>query len=303
MQAVWMILSSFVFASMGVCVKFASEHFNSAELVFYRGIVGVMAVSLYARARGVPLRTPVLSMHAWRSAIGVMSLSAWFYAIAHLPLATAMTLNYMSSVWIAAFLVGGSLMLGRSGRNGPSQGPLVMAILASFAGVVMLLRPAIDQNQTFAGLIGLLSGLGAAFAYMQVMAISRLGEPDTRTVFYFAVGTSIAGAAGMLVLGMSPWDWKYALWLPPLGILASLGQLFMTKAFSMTSTSGNHLGTLMVANLQYSGIVFAAIYGMILFGDVIPLMGWGGMALIILSAIAATVLRARAAPQAPAEDH
>ena len=42
---------------------------------------------------------------------------------------------------------------------------------------------------------------------------------------------------------------------------------------------------------------------MILFGDVIPLMGWGGMALIILSAIAATVLRARAAPQAPAEDH
>ena len=303
MQAVWMILSSFVFASMGVCVKFASEHFNSAELVFYRGIVGVMAVSLYARARGVPLRTPVLSMHAWRSAIGVMSLSAWFYAIANLPLATAMTLNYMSSVWIAAFLVGGSLMLGRSGRSGPSQGPLVMAILASFAGVVMLLRPAIDQNQTFAGLIGLLSGLGAAFAYMQVMAISRLGEPDTRTVFYFAVGTSIAGAAGMLVLGMTPWDWNYALWLPPLGILASLGQLFMTKAFSMTSTSGNHLGTLMVANLQYSGIVFAAIYGMILFGDVIPLMGWGGMGLIILSAIAATVLRARAAPQAPAEDH
>ena len=303
MQAVWMILSSFVFASMGVCVKFASEHFNSAELVFYRGIVGVMAVSLYARARGVPLRTPVLSMHAWRSAIGVMSLSAWFYAIANLPLATAMTLIYMSSVWIAAFLVGGSLMLGRSGRSGPSQGPLVMAILASFAGVVMLLRPAIDQNQTFAGLIGLLSGLGAAFAYMQVMAISRLGEPDTRTVFYFAVGTSIAGAAGMLVLGMTPWDWNYALWLPPLGILASLGQLFMTKAFSMTSTSGNHLGTLMVANLQYSGIVFAAIYGMILFGDVIPLMGWGGMGLIILSAIAATVLRARAAPQAPAEDH
>ena len=303
MQAVWMILSSFVFASMGVCVKFASEHFNSAELVFYRGIVGVMAVSLYARARGVSLRTPVLSMHAWRSAIGVMSLSAWFYAIANLPLATAMTLNYMSSVWIAAFLVGGSLMLNRSGRSGPSQGPLVMAILASFAGVVMLLRPAMDQNQAFAGLIGLLSGLGAAFAYMQVMAISRMGEPDTRTVFYFAVGTSIAGALGMLVVGMSPWNWKYALWLPPLGILASLGQLFMIKAFSMTSTSGNHLGTLMVANLQYSGIVFAAIYGMILFGDVIPLMGWAGMALIILSAIAATVLRARAAPQAPAEDH
>ena len=299
MQAVWMILSSFLFASMGVCVKFAAEHFNSAELVFYRGFVGVLVMTIYARARGTSLRTPVLAMHAWRSAIGVMSLSAWFYAIAHLPLATAMTLNYMSSVWIAAFLVGGSLMLNRSTRKGPSQGPLVMAIMASFAGVVMLLRPAIGQNQTFAGLVGLLSGLGAAFAYMQVMAISRLGEPETRTVFYFAVGTAIAGAVGMLVVGVSPWSWKYALWLPPLGILASLGQLCMTKAYSMTSASGNHHGTLMVANLQYSGIIFAAIYSFILFGDVIPLIGWAGMALIILSAIAATVLRARTAPHAP----
>ncbi|MES2945493.1 MAG: DMT family transporter [Pseudomonadota bacterium] len=303
MQAVWMLLSSFVFATMGVCVKYASEHFNSAELVFYRGLVGVVVMAIYARARGTSLRTDYLSMHAWRSVIGVMSLSAWFYAIAHLPLATAMTLNYMSSVWIAAFLVGGSLMLGKAGQKGPSQGPLVMAILASFAGVVMLLRPAMDQNQTFAGLIGLMSGLGAAFAYMQVMSIARLGEPETRTVFYFAVGTAVAGALGMLVTGISPWNWQHALWIPPLGILASLGQLCMTKAYSMTSGTGNHSGTLMVANLQYSGIVFAALYSLILFGDDIPLIGWAGMGLIIVSAIAATVLRARAAPNAPAEDH
>jgi S-adenosylmethionine uptake transporter len=300
MQAVWMILSSFLFATMGVCVKYASEHFNSAELVFYRGVLGMLFMAIYARAQGITLRTRYPAMHAWRSVIGVMSLSAWFYAIAHLPLATAMTLNYMSSVWIAAFLVGGALMLGKAGQKGPSQGPLVLAILASFIGVVMLLRPAIDQNQTFAGLVGLMSGLGAAFAYMQVMAISRMGEPETRTVFYFAVGTAVAGALGMLVMGITPWNWQHALWLPPLGILASLGQLTMTKAYSM---SENHGGTLMVANLQYSGIVFAAIYSLILFGDNIPWIGWAGMALIIVSAIAATVLRARAAPNAPAEEH
>lgn len=300
MQAVWMIFSSFMFATMGVCVKYASEHFNSAELVFYRGILGIAFMAAYARARGITLATRYPAMHAWRSVIGVMSLSAWFYAIAHLPLATAMTLNYMSSVWIAAFLVGGALMLGKAGQKGPSQGPLVMAILASFAGVVMLLRPAIDQNQTFAGLVGLLSGMGAAFAYMQVMAISRMGEPETRTVFYFAVGTAVAGALGMLVMGFTPWNWQHALWLPPIGILASLGQLAMTKAYSM---SENHGGTLMVANLQYLGIVFAAVYSLILFGDNIPLIGWAGMALIIVSAIAATVLRARAAPNAPAEEH
>ena len=300
MQAVWMILASFVFATMGVCIKYASLYFNNSEMVFYRGAIGMVFMACYARATGTSLRTALPAMHAWRSVIGVMSLSAWFYAISHLPLATAMTLNYMSSVWIAAFLVGGSLMLGRAGQKVASQGPLVMTILASFAGVVMLLRPALDQNQAFAGLIGLLSGLGAAFAFMQIMAISRMGEPETRTVFYFAMGTVVAGGAGMLVFGVSPWNWQHAVWLPPLGILASLGQLCLTKAYSM---SQNHGSTLMVANLQYSGIIFAAIYSVVLFGDHIPLMGWAGMALIVLSAIAATVLRARAAPDAPAEEH
>ena len=309
MQAVWMVVSAFLIASMGVCVKFAAQYFSSAELVFYRGVVSIVFMSIYARLHGTSLRTRYPAMHAWRSVIGVTSLSAWFYAISHLPLATAMTLNYMSSVWIAAFLVGGTLMATAGLKNGEreagpvktlSQGPLVLAILASFAGVVMLLRPAMDQNQAFAGLIGLLSGLGAAFAYMQVMAISRMGEPEIRTVFYFAVGTAVAGALGMLVTGLSAWHWQHALWLAPLGILASLGQLAMTKAYSMSQNQG---ATLMVANLQYSGIVFAALYGLMVFGDQIPLVGWSGMALIIVSAIAATVLRARAAPGTPAEEH
>ena len=295
-----MVLSSLFFASMGVCIKYASVHFNNAELLCYRGMIGMVFMAAYAHARGTSLRTRYPAMHAWRSVVGVFSMAAWFYAIAHLPLATAMTLNYMSSIWIAAFLVGGALMLGRSSDKGPKQGPLVLAILTSFVGVILLLRPAVDQNQSFVAVIGLLSGLGAAFAYMQVMAMARQGEPEARTVFYFAVGTMLAGALGMLFLGVSSWTWKQALWMLPLGILASLGQLTMTKAYSMAA---HHGGTLMVANLQYCGIVFAAIYSLILFGDNIPLLGWVGMALIVSSAIAATVLRARAAPNAPAEEH
>ena len=285
---------------MAVCVKFASAHFNNAELVFYRGVIGIVFMAIFARMRGTSLMTNVLPMHIWRSIVGVVALSAWFYAIAHLPLATAMTLNYMSSVWIAAFLVGGTLMFTKAEERIQSQGPLVATILASFAGVVMLLRPTLAQNQAFAGLIGLLSGLGAAFAYMQVMVLARTGEPEARTVFYFAVGSAIAGAMGMVVMGLSPWNWQHALWLLPIGLLASFGQLCMTKAYSMST---NHGGTLMVANLQYSGIIFSALYGLVLFGDLIPLLGWGGMGLIIVSAIAATVLRARAAPNAPAEEH
>jgi S-adenosylmethionine uptake transporter len=295
MQASWMILASLFFATMSVCIKFASSHFHTFELVFYRGLIGMVIMASLCRAQGVSIRTPVPLMHVWRSAIGVVSLSAWFYAIAHLPLATAMTLNYMSGVWVAAFLVGGTLVMGRL-QDASRQGPVVLTVLSGFAGVIMILRPTIEQNQLFAGVIGLLSGLGAAMAYMQVAALGRMGEPESRTVFYFSIGTTLVGGTAMLFTGASDWVWPQVLWLLPIGLLAALGQLCMTKAYTRGAT-------MLVANLQYSGIVFAALFGLFLFGDVIPLIGWAGMVLIIASGIAATALRKRALPQAPAEEH
>ncbi len=295
MQALWMLLGAAFFATMGVCIKFASAHFNSAELVFYRGAIGILFLGAIARQQKVSLRTRYPGMHIWRAVIGTLSLSAWFYAIAHLPLATAMTLNYMSGVWVAAFLVGGTLVMGRV-QDMTRQGPVVLTVIAGFTGVVMILRPTIEQNQLFAGVIGLLSGLGAALAYMQVAALGRMGEPEARTVLYFSIGTTLTGAVAMLFVGPSAWVWPQAWWLLPIGLLAALGQLSMTKAYS----SG---ATLVVANLQYSGIVFAALYGLFLFGDQIPLIGWAGMALIIASGIVATALRNRTLPRAPAEEH
>ena len=305
MQALWMVLAAFMFASMGVCVKLASEYFNPAELVCYRGFIGMAILALLARSQGITLATRYPGMHAWRSLVGVTSLGAWFYAIAHLPLATAITLNYMSSVWIAAFLVGGTLLAWRPTAATPRpalQGPLILTVLAGFAGVVMMLRPSIDQSQeqVFAGLVGLLSGLSAAFAYMQVVALSRMGEPETRTVFYFAVGSAVAGGAALLVTGTSPWPGWPGLWLLPIGVLAAGGQLCMTRAYASAHTQR---ATLVVANLQYSGIVFASLFSVLLFDDIINLLGWLGMALIVGSGIVATVLRARAAPGAPAEEH
>jgi S-adenosylmethionine uptake transporter len=299
MQALWMLLASLFFASMAVCVKIASAWFNSAEQVFYRGLLGMLFMWLLARGQGVSMGTRYPGMHAWRSLVGVLSLGAWFYAIAKLPLATAMTLNYMSSVWIAAFLIGGALLAWNPRKGGSAplrQGALVLTVLGGFAGVIIMLRPTIDQDQLFAGLVGLMSGLTAAFAYMQVMALGKLGEPETRTVFYFAVGSTVAGGVAVAAGGLSPWDWQHALWLLPVGVLASLGQLCMTRAYS-------HGATLVVASLQYFGIVFGAIYSVTLFGDKISPSGWAGMALIVASGIAATVLRSRAAPNAPAEEH
>lgn len=294
MPALWMLLGSFFFATMAVGIKFAAVDFSTSELVLYRGMVSVIFVALLLRSRGISFKTPLPMMHAWRSLIGVLSLGAWFYAIANLPLATAMTLNYMSGVWMAVFVVAGALLYGRS----ESQGPLSIVLLTSFLGVIMILRPTLDQDQLFAGLIGLFSGLGAAIAYLQVAALGKAGEPEGRTVFYFSLATAVSGLLGTLLTGFTPWfsvRWQSLAWLVPIGLLATLGQWCMTTAYSRGPT-------LLVANLQYSGIVFSTIYGLILFGDRIPFSGWAGMLLVVLGAIVATTLRAQLLPVTSAEE-
>ena len=295
MQALWMVLASFLFATMGVCVKLASTSFNAFELVLYRGLVGMVFMALIVQARGSGLRTRFPGMQAWRSLVGVISLIAWFYAIAYLPLATAVTLNYMSSIWVAAFLIGGALLYTR-GPMQPRQGLLMLTVLTGFGGVVMILRPTLEQNQLFAGLIGLMSGLLAALAYIQVTALGRVGEPEERTVFYFALGSALGGGIGVMFTGLSEWDWQAAIWLLPIGVLASIAQWCMTRAYSQGPT-------LVAANLQYSGIVFAALYSLLLFGDQIPLLGWLGMLVIVVSGVVATALRTQALPNPPAEGH
>jgi S-adenosylmethionine uptake transporter len=290
-----MVLASFLFASMGVCVKLASINFNAFELVMYRGLVGMVFMALIVQARGSNLRTRFPGMQAWRSLVGVVSLVAWFYAIAYLPLATAVTLNYMSSIWVAAFLIGGALLYERVPLQA-RQGLLILTVLTGFGGVLMILRPTLEQNQLFAGLIGLLSGVLAALAYIQVTALGRVGEPEERTVFYFALGSALGGGIGVIVTGLSEWNWQAAVWLLPIGILASIGQWCMTRAYSQGST-------LVAANLQYSGIVFAVLYSLLLFGEQIPLLGWLGMLVIVASGVAATALRTQALPNPPAEEH
>ena len=293
MQALWMVAAAFCFALMGVCIKFASAYFNAAEIIFYRGLISMALLWWLARRNQVSLATQYPLMHAWRSFIGVISMGSWFYAIGKLPLATAITLNYMSSLWIAAFVVGGALLAWRpkgSGDQPQLNIPLVLTVLIGFAGVLLMLRPSMDAEQMFAGIIGLLSGLVSAFAYMQVVALSRIGEPEQRVVFYFAVGSAVAGGLAMLVTGISPFPGMPALWLIPIGILAAGGQLFMTMAYASATT---RRATLVVANLQYSGIVFGGLASIVVFGDQIPAIGWIGMALIVASGIAATVLRKR----------
>ena len=287
-----MLLSAVCFAGMGVCVKFASEHFNASELVFYRGVISVLIMLAMLRGRDIEWRTRMPGQHLWRCAVGVFSLGTWFYALAELPLATAITLNYMSSVWVALMALiatlwwrlRGSGMRPALAQNGRQAWPLGLSILASFAGVVLMLRPTVDTSQWFAGVVGLVSGVVSALAYLQVRTLTQAGEPITRTVLFFSIATVFAGAAGMGVQGVSTWNAQAAMLLLPLGGLASAGQIFMTRGYS-------HGPTLVAANLHYAGIVFGALFSVVFFDDPHTWWTWAGMAVILLSGIWATWLQ------------
>ncbi len=287
-----MILASFLFATMSVCVKLASAYYDAGEIVMYRGMVGVTMLFLLTRAQGQSLRTTVPTLHFWRSLSGVISLSLWFYSIGKLPLATAMTLNYMSSVWMALFLIGGAVMLG-SAKIDPR---LIAAVLLGFVGVALVLRPTIDQDQMWHGLAGLASGVLSATAYLQVTSLGRSGEPEFRIVFYFSLGGAIAGALSTLALTVSGQgnphghSLKGLALLLAVGVLATVAQLMMTRAYSRGKTLVN-------ASLQYLGILFSFIYGVTLFHDPVTAWALGGMSLIVGAGLAATLLRANTTPQ------
>ena len=194
-----MVAAAFLFATMGVCVKLASAHYGSAEIVMYRGLVGALLMAVLVRCSDATLRTAVPGMHLWRSISGVSALVLWFYSIAGLPLATAMTLNYMSSVWMALFLIGGAVLFGAV-RIVPS---LVAAVLAGFVGVALVLQPAAGPDSWWHGLAGLLSGVLAAMAYLQVTALGRAGrvhvDRDGDTVW--VGGDTVTVVRGQVDLG------------------------------------------------------------------------------------------------------
>ena len=275
-----MLGAALLFSLMAVCVKWASAQYSTGELVFYRSLIGTLFITAVARLRGTSLRTTLPSMHFWRGASGVLALLLWFYAIGGLPLATAMTLNYMSSVWMALFLLGGAVMLG----SARVDGRLIAAVLTGFAGVALVLRPTLEQQQLWHGLAGLLSGLLAATAYLQITALGRAGEPTERIVFYFSLGGLGVGALWIALQGAHAHTPRGLALLLAIGLLATTAQMMTTRAYRIGRTLSN-------ASLQYLGIVFSFGFGVLLFDDPVTWMALAGMALIVVAGLVATLLR------------
>lgn len=273
MTSSWMLVAGALFALMGALAKLLGNQFSGAELAMYRSFLGLVAIGIFLLWRRETPRTPYWKGHFWRGATGTISLVAYFYAMTVLPLATAITLNYTSPIWLtvlSAFLL--------KERFNPR---LIAAIALGFLGVAMLLRPAIASDQAVPGLIGLASGFFAACAYVNVKKLGDAGEPAWRVVFYFSVAGTFGSALVQPVFGAFHPVNAGNFWpLLGMGLVATLAQLAMTRAYH----SGN---TLVVSAFAYSTVIFAALAGLFFFNEQLPLLSWLGMFVIIISGMLA----------------
>jgi S-adenosylmethionine uptake transporter len=193
---------------------------------------------------------------------------------------------------MALFLMVSAVVLG----SARVDARLVGTVLAGFVGVTLVLRPSFEQDQWLGALSGLLSGVLSAVAYLQVTALGRAGEPEYRVVFYFSLGGTVAGLLlALLSGGLHAHTWSGAGLLLATGLLATLAQMLMTRAYAIGRALAN-------ASLQYLGIVYSFVYGVLIFDESVTGSAILGMVMIVLAGITATLLRAPSRSTPPSTD-
>ena len=269
----WMLIATFFFALMGTFVKLGGENFTTTELVFYRSLISLFFIMSIMRWNKVSYSSNYIRLHLTRSSIGFISLLFFFYAIKHLPLSTAISLNYTSPLFLGLLM---PLILRRKIKRW-----LFLTVAIGFIGVFFILKPTFENQNYFAGLVGLISGLGAAMAYLFVTQLGQLKEPDLRTIFYFTLISTFCSGIMMLFDEIHNIQFKYILILFGLGVSATIAQIAITKAYRVGNTLGN-------AGLSYLTIIFSTIIGVVWFGEFINWQTAFGILLIIISGIFAS---------------
>ncbi len=277
-----MLVASLLFAGMGVFAKLLGSVMPSLEIVFFRNIFGVLGVGLSL------LHTPLQGVGGkpwllfFRGFMGFLALLCFFYDIAHIPLGEAMTYSKTSPIWTAIFAY---IFL----KEGLSRLAWI-AVLIGFVGIVLITDPFTTPFDKY-DLLGILSGVGAALAYTSVRELKRYY--DTRAIVLSFMGVGTIGP--LLLMVASPFvqtQWldfifgefvmpqgKMWLYVVAMGALATMAQIFMTKAYGVSKAG-------IVGTVSYSNILFSILFGILFLAD--PLPGFVeilGIILIVLSGV------------------
>jgi drug/metabolite transporter (DMT)-like permease len=266
--AALLAISAFLFATMGVFIRLASLTVGNEIVVFARNLAGLtllLPVMLLDRETG--FRTKVFGRHLWRALTGLTAMYGFFYAIAHLPLSSAMVFTYSSPVFIP--------LVARLFLDEPMTARAWSAALVGFAGVLLVCKPAGGLFNQFA-LIGIGSSLLAATAFVTVRALGAT-EPATRVVFYFALLSTVVSAVPLIWAGRAINLLEFGL-LTAVGALATLSQLCLTRAYALAPA--NRIGP-----ITYLAIIVAGVYAWWLWGETPDGFAIAGTGLILAASL------------------
>ncbi len=267
--AALLALSAILFATMGVFIRLASHSVGNEIVVFARNLAGLVLLLPIMLMQGeAGLRTSVFPRHLWRALTGLTAMYGFFYAIAHLPLSSAMIFTYSSPVFIP--LVAWLFL------KEPMTRRAWLSALIGFVGVALVCKPDEGLVNHFA-LIGLGSSVLAATAFVTVRALGAT-EPATRVVFYFALISTVVSTIPLFWAGRPITPHEFVL-LAAVGILATLSQLCLTRAYALAPA--NRIGP-----ITYLAIVVAGIYAWALWGETPDGYALAGTGLILVASLA-----------------
>lgn len=260
------------FAGVGACIKAASATLPNEMVVFLRNAVALTALLpwiLRVRLRG--LATRHLAGHLYRAAFGLAAMYCFFYALHHLQLAEAVLLNYSAPLFIP--LIAWVWL-----REVP---PLIIApvTVLGFAGITLILNPGAEGLLRWPALVGAVSGVLAAAAMVSIRRVART-ETTPRIVFYFSLLSTMFSAIPLLWAWQTPLPMALAVMLVG-GVLALLGQLCLTRAYSLAPAAR-------VGAITYISVVFAAGIGWLVWNETPSMMAAGGAALVVTACVMAS---------------
>ena len=249
--AALMVVSALFFAAMGEAVKMASAHLSNAMVVFLRNALGLVVLLPWALRVGPRgLHTVAWREHLVRGLAGLASMYCYFYAIAQLGLSEAIVLNYSLPLFVP--------LIARARLREEVPPRLWPALGLGFLGIVLILRPGVGIFRP-AALAALVAAVLAALAQVGVRRLTQT-EPISRIVFYFASISTVVSGLPLFKAWTTP---EPHLWpvLVALGVLATLAQLVMTRAYA-------HAPAAQVGPFIYSAVVFAGLMDWWLWGRV-----------------------------------
>ncbi|MBC8430935.1 MAG: DMT family transporter [Desulfobacterales bacterium] len=270
--ALCVLIASFVFAILGALVKVVSSSLPNEMVVFFRNICALVFILpwyWYSRPFG-GIRTNCFQFHLLRGITGLGAMYCFFYAIARLQLSEAYLLIATAPLFIPAIAY---VWMGE-----PVARNVRRAIIIGFIGIVLILKPGFGIIQP-AALAGLGAGVFAALAMVSIRRMSAT-EPVIRIVFYFTFLSTVLSAGPLL------WSWRSpqpAIWwlLVLIGLLATIGQFFLTKGYSYAPAA-------QVGPFTYSNVVFAILIGWIFWEEALDLLTWAGALLTCIAGIITT---------------